>query len=236
MYGQAICDEYCVENHIENNKHFCVRVDCKLVMFVRTDLPVRKVGKFGEGTYNICEAEVDADWIDSCYKLFCEETELTNKKKLLMEAKPNVKTACDLFDELQVLGIEQFKKGNFQDALDIFVKSVVDHPTNPIVGNPTYNIACCHSMMENYDLAIEWLNKASDTGYNDWSNTIVDFDFGKCKNLPEFVLVIEKMMRLKYQDYCCREVEAYLITHNLYNFYQKLQKDYENGIVWHVWQ
>lgn len=65
---------------------------------------------------------------------------------------------------LKKIGIERFRAGDFDGAVNAFVKALekgVEHPWLH------FNLACCYSMIQDADAAMEHLERAVEKGFND---------------------------------------------------------------------
>ena len=69
-------------------------------------------------------------------------------------------------DFFKRIGIEQFRSMDFEGAIESFMKALEDNITSPSVH---FNLACCYSMIENTDKALQNLEKAIENGFSDIS-------------------------------------------------------------------
>jgi tetratricopeptide (TPR) repeat protein len=222
MFGKVICSVFFLKDYNEFG-HFIIKSDRgKLVLEFVNSLPVEHIGRFEEGTYDIEEVKIDGKWVNICYELYLEENSLINKKYNTFQQFPNVKSSFDIFDEKYIVGVNQFKQEKYNDAMQTFLELYKTYPKNKSAKLAVYNVACTYSKLNNIEFAVEWLNKASLEGYNDWSRILVDSDFSNIKNDSRFAQVIKTMIEKEpSMNYGCQEVKAYLITHGLESFQQQ---------------
>lgn len=229
MYGKVIADVYCVPNYTKEGEHFVIKIESKLLMSMINTLPVvTKADHNGSKTYDVSTVVVNKQWIDDCYAIFVKETEITQANLSLLNLKPTVKSMFDLFDDIMVSSNELLKQNNRANALDVLLDCIEKFGNNPNISISMYNVSRCYSTQGNIEKAYEWLIKAQQHGYNDWSHTIVDKDFEQIKNNTDFVEIVKTMMKKNCAMlYGCREVNAYMIVHNLDQLYNRLALEKE---------
>lgn len=80
-------------------------------------------------------------------------------------------------------GIEQFRRMDFEGAIDSFLKALEDNITSPSVH---FNLACCYSMVENTEKALQNLEKAIENGFSDISKIQSHKALAHLRKQPEF--------------------------------------------------
>ncbi len=80
-------------------------------------------------------------------------------------------------------GIEQFRRMDFEGAIDSFLKALEDNITSPSVH---FNLACCYSMIENTEKALQNLEKAIENGFSDISKIQSHKALAYLRKQPEF--------------------------------------------------
>ena len=86
-------------------------------------------------------------------------------------------------DALQMLGDHYTQRGRFTDGLSVDEKLAQLEPENPVV---FYNLACSYSLIEEYDRAIQALEKAFALGYQDFNWLAKDPDLKSLRAQPIF--------------------------------------------------
>lgn len=86
-------------------------------------------------------------------------------------------------DFFKRIGIEQFRNLEFENAIDSFLKALEDNLTSPSVH---FNLACCYSMIENTERALQSLEKAIENGFSDISKIHSHQALSFLRKQPEF--------------------------------------------------
>lgn len=87
------------------------------------------------------------------------------------------------FPLLKKVGIERFRAGDFDGAVDAFVNALekgVEHPWLH------FNLACCYSMIQDADAAMEHLEKAVEKGFTDLRKIQTHAALQYLREQPEF--------------------------------------------------
>lgn len=169
---------------------------------------------------------IDKKWVNDCIELFKNEEELIRKKNLLFFSSPSDESLRDIVSREFDNGFKCFKLKEYEIGRNHFLKCVEllkNNQTCSTYNTSMYNIACCYSLENNFDFAIEWLDKAFQSGYNNWVHAIVDVDFLRLRNDPGFVEIIRKMKELNptrsktYHNIgeVLNPIDAYLIKHGI---------------------
>jgi hypothetical protein len=190
--------------------------------------------KFEELKSNFTEDEdmelrsimIDRKWVNNCIQLFKQEEELITKKNLLFFSSPSEESLKDIISREFDEGFKCFKLKEYKIGRNHFLKCVellINNQTCSTYNTSIYNIACCYSLEDNFDCAIEWFDNAFQNGYNNWVHAIVDVDFLRIRNDPRFVEIIRKMKQLNpvrsktYHNVngILNPIDAYLIKHGI---------------------
>jgi tetratricopeptide (TPR) repeat protein len=84
---------------------------------------------------------------------------------------------------LKSLGIERFRAGDFDGAVDAFVKALEKGIEYPWLH---FNLACCYSMIQEADAAMEHLEKAVANGFDDHNKIYRHASLQFLREQPEF--------------------------------------------------
>lgn len=84
---------------------------------------------------------------------------------------------------LKSLGIERFRAGDFDGAVDAFVKALEKGIEYPWLH---FNLACCYSMIQEADAAMEHLEKAVANGFDDHDKIYKHASLQFLREQPEF--------------------------------------------------
>ena len=90
-------------------------------------------------------------------------------------------------------GIEQFRRMDFEGAIDSFLKALEDNITSPSVH---FNLACCYSMVENTEKALQNLEKAIENGFSDISKIQSHKALAYLRKQPEFETFVANGYRI----------------------------------------
>lgn len=97
-------------------------------------------------------------------------------------------------DALQLLGDHYTQRGRYDEGLDVDEKLSRLEPRNPLV---FYNLACSYSLTEQFDRAVEALDKALSLGYRDFGWMAKDPDLRKLRKHPLYRRIRSKIRLLK---------------------------------------
>ena len=134
---------------------------------------------------------------------------------------PTQKTIDDLVTEEFNAGFESFTSKDYTDGIKHFkecLKLLKNEIVQEIYINAIYNIACCYSLLDNFEKTIKWLTKAVNTGYCNWCETIKDNDFKKIINNEQMVEIIKQMIKKNPYNHEAKidnDIETYLELHNI---------------------
>lgn len=90
---------------------------------------------------------------------------------------------------LKKIGIERFRAGDFDGAVNAFVKALekgVEHPWLH------FNLACCYSMIQDSDAAMEHLQKAIENGFTDLRKIQTHAALQYLREQPEFAAFVAR--------------------------------------------
>ncbi len=97
-------------------------------------------------------------------------------------------------DALQLLGDHYTQRGRFPEGLSVDERLASLEPQNSLV---FYNLACSYSLTDQFDRAVEALEKALNLGYRDFAWLAKDPDLKKLRAQSAYVALKEKIKRLK---------------------------------------
>ena len=103
----------------------------------------------------------------------------------------------DYVDALQLLGDHYTQRGLFQEGLKVDERLAQLEPTSSLV---FYNLACSYSLTEQFDRAVQALDRALDLGYRDFTWLARDPDLKKLRKHPAFEDLKAKIRTLKVND------------------------------------
>lgn len=99
-------------------------------------------------------------------------------------------------DFFKRIGIEQFRSMDFEGAIESFMKALEDNITSPSVH---FNLACCYSMIENTDKALQNLEKAIENGFSDISKIQSHQALAYVRKQPEYESFVANGYRIVKQ-------------------------------------
>jgi len=99
-----------------------------------------------------------------------------------------------LFSLLQKRAIEFLNQNDFASAKSLLLDALSIGPTNPVAH---YNLGCTEALIGNIKSAIDYLNSAVQSGYQNWQHMQKDTDLKVLWNNSDFVDLINKMKGLK---------------------------------------
>jgi len=88
--------------------------------------------------------------------------------------------------------LDSLDKKEYSKGLEYLEAQAVLNPNNYIT---LYNLACAHSLLNNFDDALYLLNRAIDLGYRDVNYILEDEDFNNIKHTEGFARIIEKLKK-----------------------------------------
>ena len=100
----------------------------------------------------------------------------------------------DYVDALQLLGDHYTQRGLFKEGLKVDERLAELEPTSSLV---FYNLACSYSLTDQFDRAVESLDRALDLGYRDFTWLARDPDLKKLRKHPAYGDLKEKIRTLK---------------------------------------
>ncbi len=100
----------------------------------------------------------------------------------------------DYVDALQLLGDHYTQRGLFQEGLKVDERLAQLEPTSSLV---FYNLACSYSLTDQFDRAVQALDRALDLGYRDFTWLARDPDLKKLRKHPAFEDLKAKIRTLK---------------------------------------
>ena len=103
----------------------------------------------------------------------------------------------DYVDALQLLGDHYTQRGLFLEGLKVDERLAQLEPTSSLV---FYNLACSYSLTDQFDRAVQALDRALDLGYRDFTWLARDPDLKKLRKHPAFEDLKTKIQTLKVND------------------------------------
>jgi tetratricopeptide (TPR) repeat protein len=103
----------------------------------------------------------------------------------------------DYVDALQLLGDHYTQRGLFKEGLKVDERLAQLEPTSSLV---FYNLACSYSLTDQFDRAVQALDRALDLGYRDFTWLARDPDLKKLRKHPAFEDLKTKIQTLKVND------------------------------------
>ena len=103
----------------------------------------------------------------------------------------------DYVDALQLLGDHYTQRGLFLEGLKVDERLAQLEPTSSLV---FYNLACSYSLTDQFDRAVQALDRALDLGYRDFTWLARDPDLKKLRKHPAFEDLKAKIQTLKVND------------------------------------
>jgi len=97
-------------------------------------------------------------------------------------------------DALQLLGDHYTQRGRYAEGLTVDERLARLEPRSPLV---FYNLACSYSLTDQFDRAVQALEKALQLGYRDFSWLARDPDLRKLRQHPVYRSVEAKIKRMK---------------------------------------
>lgn len=89
-------------------------------------------------------------------------------------------------------GIQKFRDYDFEGAIDEFEQALEENYEDPALH---FNLACCHSILENANYAFQYLEKAVSYGFNDMKKIHSHDALSYLRSLPEFDDFVENNYR-----------------------------------------
>ena len=100
-------------------------------------------------------------------------------------------------DALQLLGDHYTQRGLFLEGLKVDERLAQLEPTSSLV---FYNLACSYSLTDQFDRAVQALDRALDLGYRDFTWLARDPDLKKLRAQPAYQELKLKIRQLKKSD------------------------------------
>ena len=100
-------------------------------------------------------------------------------------------------DALQLLGDHYTQRGLFLEGLKVDERLAQLEPTSSLV---FYNLACSYSLTDQFDRAVQALDRALDLGYRDFTWLARDPDLKKLRKHPAYEDLKAKIRTLKASD------------------------------------
>lgn len=108
-----------------------------------------------------------------------------------------VRRAPEYVDALRILGDDYTRRGRFQEGLHIDVLLARLCPHDPVVH---YNLACSYSLTEQFDHAVDELDRAINLGYRDFRWLARDPDLRNLRKHPLFKSIRKKLRSLAHPE------------------------------------
>jgi tetratricopeptide (TPR) repeat protein len=86
------------------------------------------------------------------------------------------------------LALAYTAKGDYHRALALYEKLLEAEPNSYI---PYYNIACLYSLQNKVDESVEWLRKAINKGFNNWTLLKTDKDLENVRRSPKYQRLLD---------------------------------------------
>lgn len=227
--GCIECDVFLIPNYVKENSHFVIRVESgKLIFSVTENLPTERKKMYGLSVYNIAEIEFDKKCADMCYELYKKEQDLIKENNDMAKAIPEIKTKFDIFEKEFHKGMMLFKECKYEESIKVFSNIAEKYPEISDSKNAVYNVACCYSILKNYNKTLEYLAKAFELGYYNWAHMIIDTDLQEIINDKRFVNIVRKMIEKDpIHQLWSLQLDPYLIVHGLSNYRDEKEQEYE---------
>lgn len=103
----------------------------------------------------------------------------------------------DYVDALQLLGDHYTQRGLFQEGLKVDERLAELEPTSSLV---FYNLACSYSLTDQFDRAVQALDRALELGYRDFAWLARDPDLKKLRKHPAYEDIKAKIRTLKVKS------------------------------------
>jgi tetratricopeptide (TPR) repeat protein len=103
----------------------------------------------------------------------------------------------DYVDALQLLGDHYTQRGLFKEGLKVDERLAQLEPTSSLV---FYNLACSYSLTDQFDQAVQALDRALDLGYRDFGWLARDPDLKKLRKQPAYEDIKAKVRILKIKS------------------------------------
>ncbi len=106
-------------------------------------------------------------------------------KEAMSSAKDEVTNAYfnEEANELAAQGVKAYEQGDYAKALAMTKKA---HAVAPTDSRIMYNLACFHALVGDKDLALDWLGKAVDGGFNKPGQIAKDSDLKTLRDEPQY--------------------------------------------------
>ena len=110
---------------------------------------------------------------------------------------PVLDTNRETLSELKRRGIEEFREFDFHGAIREFQKVLEISPNDPAT---LFNMACCYSIIEEKEKAMEHLSRAVEFGFNNFEKIQNHDALAFLRTQPEFDSFVEKGYKLSKRE------------------------------------
>ncbi len=131
-----------------------------------------------------CQSVPDKDHLQQCI-LFANQGDFNNA---INECKMSISISPSV-DAYTNLGAAYMQLGKYNLAMSALKKG---EAINPVHAVNLYNITALHSLMNNLDLGLEYLDKALTHGFKNYDAIRFDADLKNLRAEPEFRTTLEK--------------------------------------------
>jgi hypothetical protein len=138
------------------------------------------------------DVDIPLDWIQMCEQFLIELDELDKFKEDLGTSRPRMKSADELLSDKHEAGIEDINNGKYDDGIKKFQELL---EANFSVASAEYNIACCYSLKNMLDEAVDYFKRSIEHGYTNWIHAITDADLINMINDSRTVDIIKELIQ-----------------------------------------
>lgn len=135
--------------------------------------------------------KIPKKWVDECFKCLQLQNETDELKNKIFKSKPKIEVPSEIFNVNFNQGYKKFNNNRYNEAIKHFTKCL-EYNTND--KNVLYMLAHCHKKINN-DIFIDYLNRAIDNGYSEF--TKFELDFKEIKHTNEFKKCFNKIKENK---------------------------------------
>ncbi|MCK5074829.1 MAG: hypothetical protein KAR38_00570 [Calditrichia bacterium] len=97
-------------------------------------------------------------------------------------------------DYYKKLALDAYKWTRYKNAAQYYLSILHYYPNDKL---SMYNLACCYGQMKQPELAVNYLTRAVDVGFNEYEQILKEKDFSKIKDDELFKLLLERISALK---------------------------------------
>jgi hypothetical protein len=145
------------------------------------------------------DVDIPLDWVVLCEQYLIELDELEKFKGDLGMTRPRAKLIDDTLYEMMsnkhTAGLQDIDDGNYDEGIKKF-QELIEAGSSVI--SSEYNIACCYSLKNMLDEAVEYFRRCADHGYRDWIHAITDKDLANIINDSRVVDIIKYLILNDY--------------------------------------